>query len=86
MDQTVLLWILGSINALNIIVMGAIGKAFFDHVKECRDTRSALASHDERIKVMEKEVATLRTAKHEHAGFLTHHELRLSNLERKDER
>jgi hypothetical protein len=86
MDQTVLLWILGSINALNVVVMGAIGKALFEHIKECRETRASLASHEERVKTMEREVATLRTAKHEHAGFLTHHEMRLDNLERKDQR
>jgi hypothetical protein len=82
MDQAVILWILGSINALNVVVMGAIAKALFDHVKECRETRSALAAHEERVKVMESEVEKLRTEKHTHAGFLTQHELRIGSLER----
>ncbi len=86
MDQTVLLWILGSINAVNVIVMGAIAKALFDHVKECRRTSAELAAQEARMKAVESEVTSLRQTRHEHAGFLTHHELRLENLERKDER
>ncbi len=86
MDQAVLLWILGSINALNVVVMSAISKALFDHVKECRETRSALAGHEARMKAVETEVTSLRETRHEHAGVLTHHELRIANLERIDAR
>jgi hypothetical protein len=85
MDQTVLLWILGSINAANVVVMGAIAKGLFDHIKECREVRSTLSAHEERVKSMEKEVSTLRIIKHENAKTLSHHSYRLRLLDGKDE-
>jgi hypothetical protein len=48
--------------------------------------RVAVGRLEERMKVAEHEITLLRTAKHEHAGFLTQHELRLENLEKKDKR
>jgi hypothetical protein len=43
----------------------------------------AIASLKERVTVLESEVKILREIKHEHAGFLTQHELRIANIERK---
>lgn len=44
--------------------------------------RVAIGKLEVRVAAAEHEITMLREAKHEHAGFLTQHELRLEMLER----
>lgn len=65
------------------IAVGLVGSAFGAFV----GVKVAIASLKERVSVVEKEIEKLREAKHEHAQFLTRHELDIETLKRKvDER
>lgn len=44
--------------------------------------RVAVGRLEERMKVAEHEITLLRKEKHEHANFLTQHEMRIESLER----
>lgn len=48
--------------------------------------RVAVGRLEERMRVAEQEIAGLRQAKHEHAGFLTRHEMKIVNIERQLEK
>jgi hypothetical protein len=61
------------------IICGIAGSAVGGFV----GVKVAIASLKERVTVLESEVSKLREAKHEHAGFLTRHEMELEMLKRK---
>jgi hypothetical protein len=45
-------------------------------------TRVAIATLTERVKAAEMEIVSLRAAKHDHAQFITRHELDIEHLKR----
>lgn len=44
--------------------------------------RVAVAVLQTKVSAMEEEIKVLRKAKHQHAGFLSQHELRITSLEK----
>lgn len=65
--------------SLLAIVVGISGGWIGAHI----GARVAIARLEERSKTHSDEIAKLREAKHEHAGFLTKHELDIEMLKRR---
>jgi uncharacterized membrane-anchored protein YhcB (DUF1043 family) len=68
-------WVLPALSLVVGIAGGVIG-AFVG-------VRVAVGKLEERMRVAEAEIEKLRIAKHEHAQFLTRHELDIEGLKRK---
>jgi hypothetical protein len=58
------------------LVVGIVGGLIGAHV----GVKVAIASLSERMKAAEHEIVLLRAAKHEHAQFLTRHELDIEHI------
>lgn len=73
---------------ITLAVAGIVVAPFVAHMAAKRGAQRgleiALAVHDATIAMLKDEVVKLRQAKHDHAGFLTQHEMRIEMLERGD--
>ena len=68
-------WLLPALSLVVGITGGVIG-AFMG-------VRVAVGKLETRMGTVEREIEKLRTAKHEHAGYLTRHELDIENIKRR---
>lgn len=86
MNQDAILWLFGVVIAVQTAVLGFIVKALWDHVETCKVTAANLASINTNVTRIMIDIGNhesgLRGQAHEHASFLTQHELRIAAIER----
>lgn len=66
MDQTAILWLFGTLITVMTIVIGAIGRLLWDHIKECREvqrTLGQLSTLAEEVKLIRKHLHDERNAR-----------------------
>lgn len=72
MDETVTLWIFGTIVGVQVAVMGALIRALWHHVMHCRAIESGIASIDAKLEWIKADIGDhgsgLRGAVHKHRG------------------
>lgn len=66
MDQTAILWLFGTLITVLTIVIGAIGRMLFEHIRECREvqrTLGQLSTLPEEIRLIRKHLHDERNAR-----------------------
>lgn len=66
MDQTAVLWLFGTLITVMTVVIGAIARLLWDHIKECREvqrTLGKLSTLPDEVKMIRKHLHDERNAK-----------------------
>lgn len=61
MDQTAILWLFGTLITVLTIVIGAIGRLLWDHIRECREVQRTLGQ----LSTLPAEVQLIRKHLHD---------------------
>jgi hypothetical protein len=86
-SETAILWIFGTVIALQTTIVGAIAAALWVHIGHCKDAASSMARIETNVERLTEDIGThetgIRGTVHKTANRMTEHESRLIALERR---